>query len=107
MHANLRLFPDTFARHPSTYTTSLLLNPSACMQADLLHDSRVLAVDAKNAVKGAASNAAAGAERMAGLDPKQGASMLTCLLLVFPTRSCLLVDTCNSSLLLIILFYEC
>ncbi len=30
------------------------------------------AVDAKDAVKGAASKAAAGAQRMAGLEPKQG-----------------------------------
>ena len=30
------------------------------------------AVDAKDAVKGVASKAAAGAQRMAGLEPKQG-----------------------------------
>ena len=41
------------------------------------HVSCVPAVDAKNAVKDAASKAAAGAQRMAGLDPKQGAPMLT------------------------------
>jgi len=34
------------------------------------------AVDAKHAVKGAASKAAAGAQRMAGLEPKQGTHML-------------------------------
>ena len=34
------------------------------------------AVDAKDAVKGAASKAAAGAQRMAGLEPKQGTHML-------------------------------
>ena len=32
----------------------------------------LLAVDAKNAVSGVASKAAAGAQRMAGLQPKQG-----------------------------------
>ena len=34
--------------------------------------ARLCAVDAKDAVKGAASSAAAGAQRMAGLEPKQG-----------------------------------
>ena len=33
------------------------------------------AVDAKDAVAGAASKAAAGAQRMAGLQPKQGESI--------------------------------
>jgi len=33
------------------------------------------AVDAKDAVKGVASKAAAGAQRMAGLEPKQGTHM--------------------------------
>ena len=36
------------------------------------------AVDAKDAVKGVASKAAAGAQRMAGLEPKQGTHTHTC-----------------------------
>ena len=35
-----------------------------------------LAVDAKNAVSGVASRAAAGAQRMAGLEPRQGTACL-------------------------------
>ena len=41
------------------------------------------AVDAKDAVKGVASKAAAGAQRMAGLEPKQGTHTHATLLLTF------------------------
>ncbi len=39
-------------------------------------EQRVYTVDAKDAVAGAASKAAAGAQRMAGLEPKQGIQQL-------------------------------
>lgn len=71
------------AWHPTAYTSS-----SFYMHASrAAHVSCVLAVDAKNAVKDAASKAAAGAQRMAGLDPKQGASMLLAHSLSVPQNS--------------------
>lgn len=63
------------------------------MHATLQKPFYIVAVDAKNAVTGVASKAAAGAQRMAGLEPRQGPELLLlsyCLLVSRPDH-CLAV----------------